>query len=328
MLDALAAAQSILDRTVYYLAPKGYLRLAPSRIFQRILFAATFLFKALAVGVVEHGQSKVLDLLDQTISVLHANAVDRQHIARGFAALLRRLQAQCKPTLLSRFGVRAGEHVKGENGDAAHAGTPGVSRAPSPHPDAHPSTHATSASSADPALAPTPTAGPSMPPSAKNTPRTGFHPLPPTSGSTFSPAVQAAAAAAAANGAQHYPASTLPYHASPAAAPPFHPATSHAPQHPPWLASSSTIGEPTVEFGGFRLADVPGGGGTGTGTDTWEWDPVSTSLAVGVEQDLLFQSLWGSGAGPTGGPSDFGSGVNPALNLFDTLITMGDGING
>ncbi|GAA5889851.1 hypothetical protein JCM8208_001147 [Rhodotorula glutinis] len=331
VLDALAAAQSILDRTVYYLAPKGYLRLAPSRIFQRILFAATFLFKALAVGVVEHGQSKVLDLLDQTISVLHANAVDRQHIARGFAALLRRLQAQCKPTLLSRFGVRAGEHVKGENGEPA--ATPAAA-AQSPHPDAYPAAHASSSSSsaaqADPALAPTPSAGPSMPPSTNNTPHTGFHPLPPAGAGLYSPAPPTAATAShSATGHAHYPASSAPYHPSPAAAAPYTPASHALPPPPPWLSAS--IGEPTVEFGGFKLGDVPGGGGPGAG-DAWAWDPVSTSLAVGVEQDLLFQSLWGSGgaaAGPTGGlGDDFGSGVNPALNLFDTLITMGDGLNG
>lgn len=44
-IDALAAAQSTLHLTVNVLEPKGYLRLCPSRIFLRILFAATFLFK-------------------------------------------------------------------------------------------------------------------------------------------------------------------------------------------------------------------------------------------------------------------------------------------
>lgn len=45
IIDSLAAAQSILHLTVTFLEPKGYLRLCPSRLFQRILFAATFLFK-------------------------------------------------------------------------------------------------------------------------------------------------------------------------------------------------------------------------------------------------------------------------------------------
>lgn len=48
IVDALQAAQSILSQTVLFLEPKGYLRLCPSRIFQRILFAATFLFKVSA----------------------------------------------------------------------------------------------------------------------------------------------------------------------------------------------------------------------------------------------------------------------------------------
>ncbi|GAA6057140.1 hypothetical protein JCM3770_004842 [Rhodotorula araucariae] len=329
VLDALAAAQSLLERTVNYLAPKGYLRLAPSRIFQRILFAATFLFKALAVGVVEHGQSKVIDLLDQAISALHTNAVDRQHIARGFAALLRRLQAQCKPTLLSRFGVRAGD--KGENSDAAHAATPA---ALSPHPDAQPlpqsASSASAAARADPALAPTPSAGPSMPPSAHNTPHTGSHGLPPPGSSVFSSALQTHGlpppGAAPPNGNTHththyahghYAGSTLPYPALPLSASPF--GAAHA---PPWL---SAIGEPTAEMGGFKLGDAPGAADY---SKPFEWDPISTNLAVGVEQDLLFQSLWGSGAGPTGGPGDFGSGVNPALNLFGTLVGEDFGLDG
>lgn len=50
IIDSLAAAQSILNQTVSFLEPKGYLRLCPSRIFQRILFAATFLFKVRSLG--------------------------------------------------------------------------------------------------------------------------------------------------------------------------------------------------------------------------------------------------------------------------------------
>lgn len=41
----MSAAQSILRISVRLLQPQGYLRLAPCRIFQRILFAATFLLK-------------------------------------------------------------------------------------------------------------------------------------------------------------------------------------------------------------------------------------------------------------------------------------------
>jgi hypothetical protein len=51
VIDALNAAQSILTQTVNFLSPKGYLRVAPSRIFQRILFAATFLFKVSSLSI-------------------------------------------------------------------------------------------------------------------------------------------------------------------------------------------------------------------------------------------------------------------------------------
>ncbi|KAI5478696.1 hypothetical protein MNV49_004723 [Pseudohyphozyma bogoriensis] len=100
-IDALAAAQSTLQLTVEILEPKGFLRLCPSRIFQRILFAATFLYKALAVGVVEHGQSTLLTLLNQTIAALQRSSIDSVHIARVFSILLERIQDQCHPTMMS-----------------------------------------------------------------------------------------------------------------------------------------------------------------------------------------------------------------------------------
>ncbi|GAA5916970.1 hypothetical protein JCM6882_005074 [Rhodosporidiobolus microsporus] len=334
VLDALAAAQSILEKTVNYLAPKGFLRVAPSRIFQRILFAATFLFKALAVGVVEHGQSKVMGLLDQCISVLYSHAVDRQHIARGFAALLRRLQAQCKPTLLSRFGVRpipppngtasAAEAFgaapqPGATPAASHAGTPAASYAPSPRPQTTPQlATVTMSNNHDPLLAPTP--GPSLPGSASATPRVGFPSLPtvpengqphpaPGPGAGPSPSFSAAFP-------HGYPASSLGFY-NPAlgvSAPPSSHPFQHM-HHPPWLAT-----EPTNELGGFKLADVPGGFDA---SNPFEWDPAASTIQVGKEQDLLFQSLWG-GSGGVGGAGDVGGGVNPALNLFGTLGLTGD----
>ncbi|GAA5821960.1 hypothetical protein JCM11251_004797 [Rhodosporidiobolus azoricus] len=328
VLDALAAAQSILDKTVNYLAPKGFLRVAPSRIFQRILFAATFLFKALAVGVVEHGQSNVMGLLDECISVLHSQAVDRQHIARGFAALLRRLQAQCKPTLLSRFGVRP---VPAGNGSgaipegssavpqpgatpaASHAGTPAPPHAPSPGPQSTPHLPAaTKINSHDPLLAPTP--GPSLPGSAAATPRVGFPSLPTVPehaapGAVPSPSFHAPFP-------HGYPTSSLGFYnpafgvSAPPSAHPFQPM-----HHPPWLAA-----EPTNELGGFKLADVPSGFDA---SNPFEWDPAASTIQVGKEQDLLFQSLWG-GSGSVGQAGDMGGGVNPALNLFGTLGLTGD----
>lgn len=291
--------------------PKGYLRLAPSRLHQRILFAATFLFKALAVGVVEHGQPKVIHLLDQTIAVLHNNAVDRQHIGRGFAALLRRLQEQCKPTLLSRFGVRPNGQTGGENaeGHAQGAPTPAATQPKSPNPD---SAALPSSAAADPALAPTPNAGPSLPPSAAATPGTGVSALP-ALGLSISPTHASSGQGLLPPGYNAQHAATIP---TPASFPPPPLPVSSAASQPAWLAPTPT-GDQTVEFGGFKLGTAPLGADY---SNPFEWDPMNHSIQVGHEQDLLFQSLWGTGAAGLGASGDFGSGINPALNLFGTLV--------
>ncbi|GAA5904907.1 hypothetical protein JCM5296_006140 [Sporobolomyces johnsonii] len=278
VLDALAAAQSILTQTVDFLAPKGYLRLAPSRIYQRILFAATFLFKALAVGVVEHGQSKVLGLLDQAITALHDSAVDRQHIARGFAALLRRLQAQCKPTLLSGAGVPSAPPAAS---GALHPDHPAVSTAsqPSPHPRQPPlpAQHPPQPLPPDPLFAPTPT-GP-FPSAATQTPRTGY--LPPLASEPPHPAATSVSGS-------NVPLPPGPFAAEPASE----------------MAAGFKLGNLAFEFPEL----------------TFEWDPSAQSLAAGHEQDLLFQSLWGGGAAARGGQHGDLGGMNPALNLFGTLV--------
>ncbi|KAM0788743.1 hypothetical protein ACM66B_002835 [Microbotryomycetes sp. NB124-2] len=127
IIDSLAAAQSILLQTVSFLWPKGYLRVCPARIFQRVLFAATFLLKALAVGVIEHSQNKTMDLLDQAVSALHFACVDSpHHISRGFSALLSRLHAHCKPSLLEQSGSidpAAGSNSTNGNGTTARPQT-------------------------------------------------------------------------------------------------------------------------------------------------------------------------------------------------------------
>lgn len=46
--QALHAARSIIQTTVHYLAKRDLLKCCPSRIFQRMLFAATFLYKVRA----------------------------------------------------------------------------------------------------------------------------------------------------------------------------------------------------------------------------------------------------------------------------------------
>ncbi|GAA6008902.1 hypothetical protein JCM11491_003828 [Sporobolomyces phaffii] len=287
VIDALNAAQSILNQTVSFLSPKGYLRVAPSRIFQRILFAATFLFKALAVGVVEHGQSKVLGLLDQAITALHESAVDRQHIARGFAALLRRLQAQCRPTLLSRAGVRPAP----DQPDAS-APTPSVSH---PSPQHHPSE------------LPPPTAGSNEPMAATPLPLLPTHPDSASSHSTPLPLA--------------LPVDPLQHHSS---HPHPHP-HSHSHPHPHPHAHAHGHPHPAANhhqaaaFNWFPM-DPSAAHGLDIRTEfpeEFDWDPAAAALAVGKEQDLLFQSLWGGGGGTNGLGGDQ---LNPALNLFGTLV--------
>ncbi|KAL8283522.1 hypothetical protein RQP46_005625 [Phenoliferia psychrophenolica] len=91
ILEAMSAAQSILRISVSLLEPHGYLRLSPCRIFQRVLFAATFLLKGLATGAIEHEQATVMSLLSSTITALESASIDAEHISYGFAALLRQL---------------------------------------------------------------------------------------------------------------------------------------------------------------------------------------------------------------------------------------------
>ncbi|KAM0756614.1 hypothetical protein T439DRAFT_33663 [Meredithblackwellia eburnea MCA 4105] len=101
IIEAMAAARSILRITVKLLEPKGCLRLVPCRIFQRILFAATFLLKGLATGAIEHEQDQVLQLLAQTISALESASLDPEHLCYGFSALLRHLYVHTQTELAS-----------------------------------------------------------------------------------------------------------------------------------------------------------------------------------------------------------------------------------
>ncbi|KAM0747854.1 hypothetical protein T439DRAFT_328522 [Meredithblackwellia eburnea MCA 4105] len=110
VIESISAAEAILRSTVHTLHAQGLLRSSPFRIFQRVLFAATFLFKSLAVGVVEHGQRNVVQLLDQSITALEEASIDQQHICGGFAAMLRRLQMQYDAPGRGNGGVEGEEH--------------------------------------------------------------------------------------------------------------------------------------------------------------------------------------------------------------------------
>lgn len=97
IIDAMTAASSILTISVTSLHTSGLLRLSPARLFERILFAASFLLKALALGVVEHGRSNTSALLRQTVDALTQHSVDFDHVSHGFASLLRKLVDQIQP---------------------------------------------------------------------------------------------------------------------------------------------------------------------------------------------------------------------------------------
>ncbi|TXT08898.1 hypothetical protein VHUM_03026 [Vanrija humicola] len=91
IMEALTAARSIIDVTLNVLEARQILRYCPSRIFQYILFATTFLYKALASGMVEYGEQSMAVTLDKVVSALNNAAIDEAHFLRGFASLLKRL---------------------------------------------------------------------------------------------------------------------------------------------------------------------------------------------------------------------------------------------
>lgn len=91
IMEAASAARSIIETALNVLRARGLLRYCPSRIFQFILFATTFLYKALACGMVEEGQKKIAGMLDDIVSALSSESIDDEHFVKGFAELLTRL---------------------------------------------------------------------------------------------------------------------------------------------------------------------------------------------------------------------------------------------
>ncbi|KAK4705957.1 cytokinin riboside 5'-monophosphate phosphoribohydrolase, partial [Phenoliferia sp. Uapishka_3] len=258
IIDALAAAQSILHLTVSVLEPKGYLRLCPARIFQRILFSAVFLFKSLAVGVVEHGQTTLIDLLDRTISALYETSIDENHLSRGFSALLGshffvsllcgdrmltycassnppgHLQAQCKPRLLSTL------HPSG------------ASQSQSPAQQLH-------------AL---------------------LHPQP------SEPVVNKSEDTQMRFAQQLYPTLAPPLAHDPPLAQPLLPSPSQPFNN---TTSSSSLFSSNNNMNTAPTTAPP------DAPFSWDWDPTSEFIAVGREQDLLFQTLWNDNGLGVGG---------------------------
>lgn len=149
IMEALTAARSIIDVTLNVLEHRQILRYCPSRIFQYILFATTFLYKALASGMVEYGEQSMAVTLDKVVSALNSAAIDEAHFLRGFASLLKRLGKHWQsasansPSILNRgpaslhppeqpgpMGASPEQHVAPEERVPANAPNP-----PSQRPD-------------------------------------------------------------------------------------------------------------------------------------------------------------------------------------------------
>lgn len=129
IMEAASAARSIIETALNTLRARGMLRYCPSRIFQFILFATTFLYKALACGMVEEGQKKIAGMLDEIVRALSSESIDDEHFVKGFAELLRRLGKHWKSgaSANSPSVLNVEPSLREENRDA---GTPGASRPP------------------------------------------------------------------------------------------------------------------------------------------------------------------------------------------------------
>ncbi|WVR09726.1 hypothetical protein IAU60_006802 [Kwoniella sp. DSM 27419] len=113
IIDAIGSAQQILTHAVDSLHGRDRLKVAPFRVFQRILYAAAFILKAGAIGVIEHSSDTIYALLKRTVLALQECAVDDQHISSHFAVLLNRLLEHS----------RLSESARAPEGDQAHEPT-------------------------------------------------------------------------------------------------------------------------------------------------------------------------------------------------------------
>ncbi|KAM0749223.1 hypothetical protein T439DRAFT_326961 [Meredithblackwellia eburnea MCA 4105] len=308
IIDAIAAAQSILQLAVTVLEPKGFLRLCPARIFQRILFSAVFCYKSLAVGVVEHSQATMLDLLEQTISALNRTSIDDDHLSRGFAALLSHMQSICKPKILHTLPINP-FNPSAESGTGATPAATSSSSSSLFHSNLLatqqlnlPQQHNLSQPSAGTA----PHQHFSQPPIISST-LSALH-----GGSTLQhlvsgslshglpPGSAAAAASSFLSGLTDRlpsPSTTtnsLPnfsiYGPTSLPSPPLAGLTSqhhHLGRASTPLNSSFPYQQSQQQPSPHSL--IPGGN---TPRDPWNWDPSSEFIASGKDQDLLFQSLW------------------------------------
>lgn len=137
IIESLVAARSIVEVALNVLDGRKMLRHCPSRIFHYVLFAITFLYKALAAGMVEDGEHNIAGMLETLVHALGKAAIDKQHFLYGFAILLKRLGKHWKPndvtspSILNRPAFERLENAQ-MSGPAAGASDP------PPNPFVHP----------------------------------------------------------------------------------------------------------------------------------------------------------------------------------------------
>ncbi|GMK54780.1 hypothetical protein CspeluHIS016_0113660 [Cutaneotrichosporon spelunceum] len=90
MIEAVDSAVALLEHGIEC-HRRGVLRFCPGRTFQRIMFAAVFLMKALSHGAVAEKEPEVLDLEHQMLTCFREAAVDDEHIAAEIARMLERI---------------------------------------------------------------------------------------------------------------------------------------------------------------------------------------------------------------------------------------------
>lgn len=216
------------------------------------------LFKqALAVGVIEHGQSKTLVLLEQAISALHWASLDSSHIARGFSALLSRLQALCIPALLAESGsVDPAAKTK----QAFDSPRPSLPRAADAA--AATSNHLNHGNASSTALSTAAAAALAASQNAQGLGLSGTTPAGPAAGPSASSTI----------GGVNYGSSSL---STPSALNQYSfPSTS--------AATTSGVGGAGTDGDSFGLSTPAAGAGANLGFEMpWEWDPIAGSMDVG-----------------------------------------------
>lgn len=94
--EVVDASRALLSCVVDKMAPPGFLKHAPVRIYLRILGAAMFLLKTFALGAKEEDVNASLSLIHRSIAAMREAAVDDVHLALRFADLLETLTKRIK----------------------------------------------------------------------------------------------------------------------------------------------------------------------------------------------------------------------------------------